>query len=147
MDDTNQPQPASEQEFAAWLNSTNFGRDTDRNPWAAWDDLTGDAYDMAVLFEAPQDTGHVNALLGYFFTGEFAGEYYDDHAPALGGRLFVPYIDSTKSRRDDVCDAMAPLWDHIRTGSPLRKTDRAGIGTKGTRAVEGIDCPFWIAFR
>lgn len=27
-----------------------------------------------------------------------------------------------------------------------RKTNRAGAGTKGTRAVEGLGCSFWLSF-
>jgi len=50
------------------------------------------------------------------------------------------YYDSTKSRRDDpdYFEAFEKALLYINEGTPVRTTNRAGIGTKGTRLVEGI---------
>lgn len=58
---------------------------------------------------------------------------------------FVVDFDTTSSQRSD---PMAALGDFevnldawLTSGSPIRKTDRAGTGTAGTRAVEGLGDP------
>lgn len=137
----------TDQALAAWLNATDYGGNTEQNPWEALDDAFGNVYDMAVLFEQPQSPEHVNGLLGYFFTGPFAGEYYPDNTPSMGNRLFVPYVDDTKSRRDDVGDAWAEFRAYVEQGTPVRKTDRTGAGTKGTRKWAGIQGRYWVAVR
>jgi len=53
--------------------------------------------------------------------------------------------DTTKSARDDLGVALQAFEDMLPTmideGSSVRKTDRAGAGTKGTRLVEGMREP------
>ena len=50
--------------------------------------------------------------------------------------------DSTKSVRDDLGEAWGDFVDSlptmVREGSPVRTTNRAGAGTRGTRLVEGL---------
>ncbi len=91
----------------------------------------------------------VDALAAYFFEGPFAGEYYGVESPDAidgWGRLFFINADFTKSRHDDWGFAIEGLWQHLQEGSPVRKTNRAGVSTKGTRAVEGLRCDLWAAF-
>lgn len=59
-----------------------------------------------------------------------------------GPNSFVVSMDTTKSYSDDIGIAMEEfertLPAYFEEGSPVRKTDRSGPGTKGTRAVEGV---------
>ena len=61
-------------------------------------------------------------------------------------RVWLFDCDLTKSPSDDVGIALDELPDHLVNGSRIRTTDKAGPGTKGTRAVEGIG-PCAIALR
>lgn len=59
------------------------------------------------------------------------------------------YYDSTKSRSDDPKEAEAfeLAARYIAEGTPVRTTDRAGAGTKGTRLCEGVGqvkVKFWV---
>lgn len=63
--------------------------------------------------------------------------------PVFGTGVFTLieyYYDSTKSIRDDLHNVEAEKLarDYIKNGSPIRKSDRAGKNTKGTRKCEGI---------
>lgn len=140
---------ACDDHFAMWLDDN---RDLEGNGeshiWTTIDKARGDIYGLALLTSQPCDVAHVDALVEYFVEGPFAGEY--DGLTCVDevdgkGRLFFLAIDFTKSRRDDWTDAIAGLWDHLRNGSPIRTTDRAGVGTKGTRKIQGLGCDFWIA--
>jgi hypothetical protein len=50
--------------------------------------------------------------------------------------------DSTKSRSDDLGDRIFEIRhnfsDYMKEGTPIRTTDRAGKGTRGTRLLSGI---------
>lgn len=48
--------------------------------------------------------------------------------------------DSTKSRRSeaDPIEALQVAVSYISEGSPIRRTNRAGVGSRGTRLVQGI---------
>lgn len=81
---------------------------------------------------------HLAQLVGYAYSrtgGERLGEPFKDSPNSI-----VMYMDSTKGRAyrhledrfEDGLDAM------LEDGSPVRRTDRAGAGTAGTRAVEGL---------
>ena len=80
-------------------------------------------------------------LLGYQYRSAVAGESLGDPIRD-GANSFNVYADFTKSRRDDLGDAYYDLENGIGTmikeGSPIRKTDRSGPGTKGTRLVDGL---------
>lgn len=56
---------------------------------------------------------------------------------------FVVSADATKSASDDTGVAFERFHDQLPEllldGSPIRKTDRAGAGTRGTRLVEGFN--------
>lgn len=146
---------ACEAEFAQWLNATYsvWGGNPDeveRNPWVTVGDLVGDFDTIALFTEEPHDLQDVIDLTRYFIEGPFAGEYYSAYTvifPGLFGHLSFIEIDSTKSRRDDIGDVLPELWQMLRDGTPVRKTDRAGVGTRGTRKSEGLKGNFWVAFR
>jgi hypothetical protein len=156
---------ASDTDFATWLNTvrcifadakgTPCGEPTSWVEWTAWDDPdfgASDIYEVALFCDELQDPSHVEALVAYFAKGPFAGEYGPAPAtspklPFFENRLFLFSVDFTKSRRDDVYDALPALWEILRDGTPVRKTDRAGAGTKGTRKHQGIQGPFCLAFK
>jgi hypothetical protein len=84
---------------------------------------------------------HFAGLVGYAYRSTIAGE------PIGMGERDTPYSlvvssDMTKTRRDDLGMALEEFEDTlpvvVRDGSPVRKTDRAGAGTKGTRLIEGM---------
>jgi hypothetical protein len=54
-------------------------------------------------------------------------------------RSFVIFTDTTKGspERLDIFEEKLP--DIMRDGSPIRKTDRSGLGTKGTRLTPGME--------
>lgn len=135
----------SEEAFAGWLNEQ-YG-ESEHRKWQAWSELPGDFYEFAIATSKPCDSEQVESLAGYFFSGPFAGEGSGSGWLPSTDRLFFLSADSTKSRRDDIGDALPELWEILRDGTPIRKTDRKGPGTKGTRAVEGLGCDLWIAFR
>ena len=68
----------------------------------------------------------------------------DGRIASIGENLTVPGAEVIDAAGKTV---LPGLWDMLRDGSPIRKTDRAGVGTKGTRAVEGVDGACWVAFR
>jgi hypothetical protein len=80
-------------------------------------------------------------LVGYAYRSTIAGESIgmpEQDTPYS----FVVSADMTKTQRDDLGMALEDfentLPGTVRDGSPVRKTDRAGSGTKGTRLVEGL---------
>lgn len=84
------------------------------------------------------------SLVGYAYRSTVVGEPIGrPERDSVGS--FVIHADTTKSRRDDLGLALEDfeqtLPAMIREGSPMRKTDKAGPGTKGTRLVEGIADP------
>ncbi len=136
-------------QFAADLTAQNI----DTGIWntiPAWTDVV-DGYELAIAFEQPQDEDHIVSLMKYVLCGPFAmfGEFDGEIVHRNDeGTLLVFSVDTTKSRRDDVAwafeDDCIPM---LVEGTPVRKTDRAGAGTKGTRAVEGIVGGFVVAWR
>ncbi len=83
-------------------------------------------------------------LTGYAYRATISGEslgYPDSDSPYS----FVVSSDMTKSSRDDLGVGLEEFEDQlprmIQEGSPVRKTNRAGAGTAGTRLVEGFNDP------
>lgn len=131
---------------------------TGEQPNAGWksvdalDALSTDFYGIRVVAGRRLDAEEVSRLsgcLGYALRQVLAGEdlsepyvCYLHNTP--GDRLQVTLLeysyDSTKSRRDDPDfeAAFELARDFIFSGSPVRQSNRAGAGTKGTRLVEGI---------
>jgi len=87
---------------------------------------------------------HVAGAMGYAYRATVAGEPLgmpERDTPYS----FVVSADTTKSARDDLGMALEAFEDMMPTmideGSSVRKTDRAGAGTKGTRLIEGMHEP------
>lgn len=141
------PQPLSSNQFPAWMSSD------------APDAFIHDFAEIRVLVERRLNEEEVNRLsgcLGYALRQTLAGEDLSKPSvfllsafPADGRQVTVlEYTyDSTKSRRDDpdCALAFALAQEFIFSGSPIRTTNRAGAGTKGTRLVEGI-APCHLSF-
>lgn len=85
----------------------------------------------------------VSGCIGYALASTLAGEGLSDPETVQFGvsstRITYSY-DATKSRRDDPDyeGALRLAGEMLMTGSPVRKTNRAGANTAGTRLVEGI---------
>lgn len=80
-------------------------------------------------------------LLGYGYAAHVRGERLGDPV-RVDARTFAVDIDLTKSASDDVGEAVQRLNEDLPAllvdGSPVRKTNRAGAGTAGTRLVGGL---------
>jgi hypothetical protein len=132
----------SEDELVAYLDD-----------WAGSPDWHGDSllgpdgYAVAVYCERPTDWRRVADLLSYIWQGPMRGEW-DEQTPEIvyQDHLFVFALDTTKSQRDDVSDAWHACKGIISEGTPVRKTDKAGPGTAGTRKHPGVG-PVLIAWR
>jgi hypothetical protein len=132
----------SEDELVAYLDG-----------WAGAHEWTGDSllgptgYEIAVYCERPTDWRRVHDLLRYIWTGPMRGEW-DDQTPVVvhSDHLYVFALDTTKSQRDDVPDAWDTQKHVLVEGTPVRKTDKVGPGTRGTRKHEGVG-PVLIAWR
>lgn len=116
-------------------------------PWEGDSVASLDGGELAVFTVAATPPERVAALLGYIWTGPMAGEW-DDQTPAclIPNHLYVFSVDTTKSQRDDVCDAWGEAKALLNEGTPIRTTDGAGAGTKGTRKCEGVG-PVLLAWR
>lgn len=101
----------------------------------------GDFY--AIEVHLPEDAGdeerqeRIGHILNYAARASHRGEGL---GVSFNGRIATIGHDSTKARTSsDHSDEFArSMADMLNEGSPVRKTDRAGAGTKGTRAVEGL---------
>jgi hypothetical protein len=118
-------------------------------PWRSVDDpdaFLSDFYEVRVTFDrelSADEISRASGALGYALRATLAGESLSDPTVALceDHRTVLEYgYDATKSQRDDPDFDAAFLLAHryIEEGTPVRKTDRAGKGTQGTRLVEGI---------
>lgn len=156
LDAVRPPHPdrfANEQEAADWLNRhAEFSKVF---PWQRWDDHQGDAYYTAVITSEPRSIDHVAGLMRYITSGPLAmfGEeaslmqVLPDENDSNVSRVSTYFSDYTKSRRDDIGVAMNEnMWFMLKEGTPVRKTDRSGPGTAGTRKYEGLGCEFWVLF-
>lgn len=136
------------QERAAWLL-----RQTPPPPCQDWitiespDAFRRDWYEIRAIFGrwlTDEEITRAAGALGYALKEVLAGEELSDPDVIRSCRaqqtILLFAYDSTKSRRDDpdadLTFAMAERY--IAEGSPLRRTERAGKGTKGTRLVQGI---------
>jgi len=107
----------------------------------------GEPYAIRLQANRPltdDEARHVAGAMGYAYRATVAGE------PLGMPQRDTPYsfvvsADTTKSARDDLGVALEAFEDMLPTmideGSSVRKTDRAGAGTKGTRLVEGMHEP------
>ena len=107
----------------------------------------GEPYAIRLQANRPltdDEARHVAGAMGYAYRSTVAGEPLgmpERDTPYS----FVVSADTTKSARDDLGVALEAFEDMLPTmideGSSVRKTDRAGAGTKGTRLVEGMHEP------
>lgn len=103
-----------------------------------------DPYHVAVRADRPISDAEMRRMaqgLGYVWRSKVRGEPVGEPV-RVDAQTFMVHADSTKSRRDDLGVALEEFEEHlpstIRDGSPIRTTDRAGAGTKGTRLVDGV---------
>lgn len=114
-----------------------------------------DFYYLKVIADrilTPDEYNRLSGCLGYALREVLAGEslsdpdvefeskseyYWED---TKGNTILLYYYDSTKSQRDDpdYLEAFNKAETYIKNGTPIRKTNRAGANTQGTRLVEGI---------
>lgn len=115
--------------------------DGDPDIWA------GDPCQLAVYTVQPTDPAQLAALLGYIWAGPMRGEWWEQTPHELvPDHCYIFEIDCTKSQRDDVPAAWDELKSWIIDGTPVRLTNRAGPGTRGTRALHGVG-PVLLAWR
>lgn len=107
----------------------------------------GDFYRFRAVFDRSLDDLELQravGCIGYALRQVLAGESLDNfRVVARGSKTVVEMdYDSTKSQRDDpdYLEAFDMAALYVREGTPLRKTNRAGWGTQGTRLVEGLGC-------
>lgn len=149
-DDGSPPQFGSAEEFAAWLSQRPEGGG---NVWVADPAEAGDVYNVAVYTSTPQDVAQVNGLVGYHFRGRMGmgGEFYPEQEAEPSERqqqVFTYFADCTKSPSDDYMAHLTDgtLEDYMENGTPVRKTDKAGAGTAGTRRYAGVGSGYYIAY-
>lgn len=112
-----------------------------------WSTDGPDGYEVAIFTERETTLAAVESVLAYLWAGPMRGEWWPGEGQTLiPGHLYVFAVDTTKSQRDDVADAWDTHAVWLVEGTPVRKTDKAGRGTKGTRACAGLG-PVLVAWR
>ena len=127
-----------------------------KNTWKTPGEHPGSWYEIRVEFGAYLTDKQVRAAAGcirYALRQVLHGEELSEPQSIKrkpGTRTIARFsYDSTKSRSDDPDDqgAFELAAQYVREGSPIRTTDRAGQGTRGTRLAEGIGpvtARFWV---
>lgn len=86
----------------------------------------------------------MSQLLGYEYARSVRGERLGSPTQDTPCS-FILHTDVTKSASDDVGVALEEFESNLptimREGSPVRKTNRAGAGTKGTRLIDPLTDP------
>ena len=85
---------------------------------------------------SPDDAQQLARLVGYDWAktgGERLGDPHQDAPNSI-----IVFADTTKCRGDRIAEFGIDVDNTIYDGSPVRTTDRAGTGTRGTRLVEGL---------
>ncbi|WP_426990818.1 hypothetical protein [Pseudarthrobacter sp. Y6] len=81
------------------------------------------------------------AIIGYVYRATICGETME-LPERISSSAFKVATDTTKSRRDDLSQAMEQFLNLLPTtlkeGSPIRTTSRQGPGTQGTRLIDGM---------
>lgn len=90
------------------------------------------------------DVKRMAGLVGYSYRRTVAGEPLSDPVRDSDYSFYV-FADTTKTASDDLGMALerfeGELPGMFLEGSDVRKTDRAGAGTKGTRLIDGFNDP------
>jgi len=147
----------SNQQFATYLIANTAHRAGDTDGSLIWQGAPEWFDEIVIHCQEPQDQAAVERLLGYYLSGPLAlgSEYWFSKLARLElpkatvetAHWFLVTVDLTKSRRDDVVLAIEEFDLFLSQGSPVRKTDRAGQGTAGTRKCQPIIGQFWVAYR
>lgn len=132
----NVPDPSSDHVF---VEGREFHRRT-RDNWPEWPDGIRIEADRQLT---NKEMRQMASLVGYGQRSHLRGaESLSPRIVRDGPNSFVVYQDATKTFSDDSGAAYdrfeEALPDLMREGSPVRKTDRAGVGTRGTRLLEGV---------
>jgi hypothetical protein len=118
-----------------------------KRKWEKPENHPGDWYEVKAIFSvylSDKEAWTASGCIGYALRQVLCGENLSEPLRIKrsgDGKTSVRYgYDSTKSQRDDCHDSEA--FDlaarYVVEGSPVRSTDRAGTGTKGTRLCEGV---------
>lgn len=98
-------------------------------------------YAIAVRTSRPindSELSQIAGLTGYAYATT-GGERAYGEPERVDDSTFILHVDTTKGRAYQRLDQFEEkLADTIRDGSPVRKTNRSGPGTAGTRLVDGI---------
>lgn len=98
-------------------------------------------YAIAVRLNRPVTDAemlHAGQLVGYAYAQTGGERAYGD-PERVDGRTFVMPYDTTKGRAYRNLDKFEEsLAEFMEDGSPVRKSDRSGPGTRGTRLVDGF---------
>lgn len=104
----------------------------------------GDFYALRIQANrplTPDEAQKLAGITGYQYRASIAGEPLGDPYQDTPYSIVVG-ADSTKSRRDDLGDGIFDLQENlnnlVKDGTPVRKTNRAGFGTQGTRLIDGF---------
>lgn len=117
--------------------------------------LTPDFYHLRVEANRDLDEDELltfAGLAGYSWASTVRGERLGD-SEADSDCSVIFFADSTKSASDDIGVAFKSFYETlsrlVSEGSPMRKTNKAGPNTKGTRLIQGIDedlkVTLWVA--
>lgn len=118
-----------------------------RGRWMPWENHPGGWQEIRATFDrglTVYEVLRIAGALGYALREHIVGEELSLPRVAIptdeNSTVLEFEYDSTKSRRSERHDADAfdAAREYITEGSPIRKTDRRGPGTQGTRLVEGI---------
>lgn len=117
-------------------------------------DIPLDSYYVRIEFAenvSDEEINHAVTHVGYAWRAKLRGESLRD--PIRDShRSFLVHADSTKTARDDVGVGLYEFQEYLpqimNEGTPVRKTDRAGEGTKGTRLIDRMprQMPFRIYY-
>ncbi|XKH58451.1 hypothetical protein LG293_17675 (plasmid) [Citricoccus nitrophenolicus] len=98
-------------------------------------------YAMRIQADRPisdEELSHIASLTGYSLAATRQGEPMSDPDRDTP-YSFTVHADTTKGRQGRSLDRFEEhLETYLSEGSPVRKTDRAGAGTAGTRLIEGM---------
>lgn len=119
-------------------------RDTSdgRDYFEVWHEPDGDHFDSIRVTTDRELTDdemqRMAQCLGYAMRAGVGGEGMYGPPRRVAPTTYEMYLDTTKNSREQAENAWDNARDTIWNGSPVRKTDRAGPGTKGTRLTQGI---------
>lgn len=88
-----------------------------------------------------EDAARMWACIGYAFRAQLRNPDGLSQFVRLDADRFVAYYDSSRATggwRERLHDALQDASDYIREGTPVRQSNRAGPGTRGTRLCDGV---------